>query len=434
MNLKSIRLKVRKKFFKDPSSTVKNIGIMFIATSIINFSNFLYHIIMGRMLGPSEYGILTSIFSLLFIAGALTLTVQTTLTKYTSNYLAEENIPKIKNLFYLITKRLAILTFVIFIIIVIFINKIAAFLKLSSIYPLLVLGIMIMEGSLIAAGRGVIQGAKRFKALGINMILEVALKLGLGIILVYIGLKAGGAIIGFMLATLFSYFCIYIPLWKILKKKNNKDFNDKINLKKFYRDIYLILISTIFITVLSYTDIILVKHFFSSYDTGLYSAAAQIGRIILFFPGAVSIVIFPRLSEKFAKKQDINNTALKSFSIVFAISCFFLIVYYFFPELMVKIIYGDKYLVASELVFKYGIFMTFISLINIQIFYFISVGKFWYLLLFFSAIILQITLIWIYHFNLEIVIWILISVSLLSFLINSLLMFVYNKKINSIKI
>ena len=420
--------KIRNYISKNLNLTAKNIGIMFIATSVVNLINFLYNIVMGRMLGPSEYGVLVSITSLLYISGTIGATVQTTLTKNSSSYLAKGDLNKVRILFYLITKRLFIITVIIFIIILIFINQITAFLKLNSIYPLIFLGIMIVGGSLVAIGKGVLQGIQNFKSLGIISILEVLLKLGLGVILVYIGFKSGGAIFGLMLATLFSYFFILIPLRKILWKKDNKAIDDKINLKKFYKNISLILISTILISILSYIDIVLVKHFFTSYETGQYSAAAQIGRIILFFPGAISIVIFPRLSEKFTKKESVRNTVIKSFAIILAVSVVFLIFYYFFPKLVIGIIYGKQYLLASTLVFKYGIFMTLISMINLQIFYFIAIDKFWYLISLLLVVVLQVFLIWIYHANLDIVIWILVFVSFIFFLVNSMLMFLNIKK------
>jgi len=211
---------------------------------------------------------------------------------------------------------------------------------------------MIIEGSLISIGRGTLQGMKKFKSLGINSVLEVLLKLILGIVLVYFGFKANGAIFGFMLATLISYLFIFPLLRDVLVKRVDRDIDNKVDIKEFYKSIFFILISTVIFSLISYTDIILVKHFFSSSDTGFYSAAAQIGRIILFFPGAVGIVIFPRLSEKYTKKENINITFFKGSAIIALISVGFLTVYYFFPGFLMNLIYGSKYLAASSLIFK----------------------------------------------------------------------------------
>ncbi|GAI49514.1 unnamed protein product, partial [marine sediment metagenome] len=69
MSLYTGRYQIKTFFFKYFNLTAKNIGIVFIATSIVNLINFFYHMTMARLLGPSEYGILTSIISILFITG-----------------------------------------------------------------------------------------------------------------------------------------------------------------------------------------------------------------------------------------------------------------------------------------------------------------------------------------------------------------------------
>ena len=381
---------------------------------------------MGRLLGPSEYGVLTAIISLLFISAAIAGTIQTTVTKYSSIYFSSENIGKIKILFYSITKRILFITFFILIIILIFRQNIASFLNLDSVLPIIFLGIMIVIHGLTAIGRGVLQGAKQFKDLGINIVLEVLFKLGIGVVLIIVGLKASGAVFGFLLATLFSYILIFLPIRKILRKEQTD--NNKIEIKKFYKEISFIMVSTILISLFSYLDINLVKHFFSSYETGQYSAVVQIGRIILFISGAISIVVFPRMSEKFIRNENTKSTILKSFGIVFLISIILLIIYYFFPEFIIKMMYGDEYTPVAYLIFRYGIFMLLISLINLQIYYFISVGKFWYLIFLFFSVIGQLTIINFFHNSLEIVIWILVINATIVFLFNNLLIFAFNKR------
>ena len=383
---------------------------------------------MGRLLGPSEYGIFTSIISLLFITSIITGSIQTTSAKYASIYFAQEDNNKIKIFYNLITKRILVISLIIFVLILVFLNKLRLFLKLDSIYPLIFFLVIVIIGILISINRGTLQGIKRFKSLGINMTFEVILKFILGIILVYFGLKTNGAMLGFMVASILAYLIIFLPLKDILRKGDEDTSIKGIDLKRFYKNISLILLSTIFFSLLAYTDIILVKHFFSSYDTGVYSAAAQIGKIILFFPAAVGVVVFPRLSEKHTKKENTFNTLLKGMAIISFISIIFLIIYFFFPEIVLKIFYGSKFLLASELVFEYGIFMAFVSLISLQIFYFISIGKYWYLIYLFIILVEQITLIWLYHDNLITILIILIINSFVLFLLNLIIIIFYNKK------
>ena len=61
MNLNIIKNKVKGYLFRNLNFTAKSIGIMVIAISIVNLIKFLYNIVMGKMLGSSEYGVLISI-------------------------------------------------------------------------------------------------------------------------------------------------------------------------------------------------------------------------------------------------------------------------------------------------------------------------------------------------------------------------------------
>jgi O-antigen/teichoic acid export membrane protein len=418
----------KKYFSRYFNLTAKNIGIVFIASSIANLINFFYQIIMGRLLGPSEYGVLTTLISLLYVAGAITGTFQTSVTRNISAYNAQNNKYKIKIFFNKVTIRFFALACLIFILIALLLKPITSFLNMESSSPFIILGVVIILGSLISVVIGIIQGMGRFKILGLNSILGTGLKLLLGILFIYLGFKSFGAVLGIMLSMVISYLIITLSINDILRLKIPDNINSSIDLKAFYKSTIMILISTILFTLISYIDIVLVKHFFSSENTGFFSAASQIGRIILFFPGAIGIVIFPRLSEKFEKNESLRGTFLKSFLVLLITSIFFLILYFFFPELITRIMYGSSFINAtSKLILLYGLFMTIISFINLQILYFISIKKFWYLIYLFIFIVVEIVLIFNYHDTLRMVLWIEIVTSGVVLLINIFVMLILSK-------
>lgn len=409
--------------------------IMFIFTSGVNVINFAYHIVMGRILGPSEYSIVALIISIFIISTSITSTVQTAAAKYSSVYFIENNSSKIRNLFLELTKGVLIVTFIIFIIILIFIKEIQFFLKINSIKQIILLGLMIIFGSQLSIGRGILQGIKKFVHLGINQVVENLLKFIFGIILVYLGLKSNGAALGILLGLLFAFLLVLLPIKGIITRKIINNRNDifeksKIDIKEFYRNILLILAITIVFSFFSYSDIILVKHFFSANEAGYYSAAIQIGKIILFFPMAVGIVILPRLSEKKAKKEKLLSTVINGLLLITAISFLLLIFYYFYSETIVKLMFGIQYLQASNLVFKYGLFMALISLINLETYYFIITDKFIYLILLIFFLIEQFTMIFIFHNSLSIIIFILLINATVLFFISLFLIFYFERKQN----
>ena len=389
---------------------------------------------MGRVLGPSGYGELTTLISLLFISGAITGTFQISVTRYISAYNAHNNVYKIKNFFIKITIRFFILSCVIFIILLLLLKPIAFFLNMQSALPLIILGVIIVQGSLSSVITGVIQGMGRFKALGLNSILGTSLKLVLGIFFIYLGFESFGAVIGIMLSALIAYLIFFLSIKDILRLKIPNNIDSSIDTKNFYRSTIMILISTVLITLISYFDIVLVKHFFSPENTGYFAAASQIGRIILFFPGAIGIVIFPRFTEKFEKNEGLRSTFLKSFFILLVSSIFFLVIYFFFPEIITRIMYGTVFVNdSSKLIFLYGLFMALIGFINLQILYFISMKKYWYLIYLFTLFIVEIILIFKYHNTVISILWIEILISSLIFFVNTIMMLILSNRRRIIK-
>ena len=157
--------------------------------------------------------------------------------------------------------------------------------------------------------------------------------------------------------------------------------------------------------------------------------------MILFFPGAIGIVVFARLSEKFEKKESLRITFLKSFLILLVSSMFFLLLYFFFPELIIRILFGASFVDnTSKLIFLYGLLMMIIGFINLQILYFISIKYFWYLIYFFIFISIEIILIFNYHSTLKMVLCIEIITSSVVFLINIFIMLSLSKILRNSKI
>ena len=195
----------------------------------------------------------------------------------------------------------------------------------------------------------------------------------------------------------------------------------------FRRSIFYTITMTVVFAIISYSDIVLVKHFFLPLESGYYSAINQIGKIILFSPMAIGMVILPRLSEKKVKKKKLLNTILKGLLLVSITSFLFLIFYFFYSENIVSLMFGKEYISASSMVFNYGLFMTFIALISLQLYYFIVMDKFIYLIILLFFLVEQITMLFFFHSSLNVIILILLINSIVLFSLSLFLIFYYER-------
>jgi len=127
------------------------------------------------------------------------------------------------------------------------------------------------------------------------------LKLGMGYFLVKAGYSYIGAILGIIIADLATYFFSLLPLKFVFRYKQEKSpfiLGDALSYG------FPALLTVAGLTSLYTSDVILVKHFFSSYEAGLYSALGMMGKIIFFASSAITTAMFPIAAEKYAQKKN----------------------------------------------------------------------------------------------------------------------------------
>ncbi|KKK60492.1 hypothetical protein LCGC14_3023830, partial [marine sediment metagenome] len=234
------------------------------------------------------------------------------------------------------------------------------------------------------------------------------LRLIFGVLLVYLGFKASGAIAASTLAGIISFLLILVPLKFLFNKKGKPVDFDSSEIYKFF---WPVLITILCFTILINVDVIFVKHFFSPKQAGYYSAASLMGKIVLFFPASFAMVMFSKTSELHAQNEQSSHVLKKSLLLVGLMCVAITIGYFVFPSFLISIIYGQKYLASAKWLGLFGIAMCMFSLINILIHYYLSVQKLRFIPILVGATILQVGVLWFVPFNPTQIIYVLIGIS-----------------------
>jgi len=377
--------------YSKDNSLIRDSIILFSATMILNLTGFVFHFFMGRALGPSSYGVLGALWSLLYILIVPTVTIQNTLSKFTSELKAEKEYGKIK---YLTTYTLKLFTLlaVLGLIFYLLLSKyIAAFLHIP-LTPVIIFGAFFVFAILLPVSRGIIQGLQWFKTLGVNMSFEGFAKLAFGVILVLFGLEVNGAALSVFLAFLFSFLITYFPLRRLSKYKS-----EKYSLNGLYKYFIPMFIALLVLTSFYSIDVLLVKHFFDSVIAGKYAAMSLVGKTIFFATIAISYVMFPKVSELNKQKKYTKNLLIKSLLLVLAIGVPMTFIYSLFPELVINIFFGEEYLDIANILWRFSLFILFFSLTYTVVMYNLSIDKLKSLSLLFLFALAETALIWKYH-------------------------------------
>jgi len=403
----------------------KHVGFVFIASMVVNLCNYLFHIFMSRSLGPIDYGVLVSLFSVLMIISVPAGVLQTVTTRYVSNFKAKGELAKIKVLVRQLLTRASLFAVAGFVLFILLSGYIASFLHISSRLPIVLVGVAVVLGIICPVLLGTLLGLQKFFYFGTDMVIGGIGKLFFGILLVYMGLKVNGALLGLAMGSLAAFLFAVFPL----RRQFSSDQTDcNFSLSPIYGYFFPVAIMLLCFMLLTNIDLILVKHFFDSSQAGHYAAASIVAKIILFLPGAIAMVMFPKTSELHALSKESKPVLKKSLLYTTVLSGGVLLLYLTIPSLIVKSLFGSQYIPTIPLIGIFGLAMLFFSLTNILLFYQISVHQLKFLKILVVATIVEVALIFLFHRSLIQVILILAVVSLSLFLLNSYYVFALAEK------
>lgn len=195
---------------------------LFILINLANLLNYVFHFSMARMLGPADYGILAVLMSLVYFTLVPAEAMQTIITKYTTKLNIKKEYGKIKSLLYKSLKKEFVIGIVLFILFIPVAFVLSWLLKID-VALLLLTAVILFYMLSIPLVRGILQGRKNFTELGLNMVFESSSKVVLSIILVFIGFKVYGAIIGTLIACLLAFIFSFFFIKKIISSKKQED-------------------------------------------------------------------------------------------------------------------------------------------------------------------------------------------------------------------
>jgi O-antigen/teichoic acid export membrane protein len=153
--------------------------------------------------------------------------------------------------------------------------------------------------------------------------------------------------------------------------------------------------------IINNSDILMVKHYFDSEQAGLYASLALIGRVVYFVAWMFVMLLLPKVVQLKKDGFDTLPILLKYVSYIVCLSTIIVFGTFLYPEFVVRMMFGEKYLPIAFLLWKYALATSIFAVANIFAYYFLSINK--YVPVIISAVLglTQIVLIVLYHNSLE---------------------------------
>ena len=407
-----------KKLFKD--DLIQHTAIVFLGTTLAGVCSLLYHLVSVRLLTPEDYGALNALISLMMFAPMAISPLGTVLPRFFTEYITKKDFTTLRFVLSKLAKRLIIAAVLIFILLLLGSSFLADFLKTKSIYVIAV-AVIISFSFISLLFLPLFQSFQRFKLFSFIGFTSAFSKLIVGALLMFLGWGIVGGLSGFFASHIVIILISLLFMPGIFKEKIGST-NTVANLSKslvpIYKYCFPVSIVMISFTILTSVDVILVKHFFSPLDAGYYSIAQMVGKIALFLPSALAIVILPKSTKAYVSNIQPHKFLYKSLFIGGACCFVFIAFSLLFPDLLLNVLTGKLNPVSRGLVGLFSIAMSFYALCWIIINFLLATHNLRFVLPLFIISILEALSIYFYHTSLTLILWILLTYSIIAFLVN----------------
>lgn len=411
----SLRVSTLKEVLASPT------GYLVITTTIGYAFGYLYLVFMGRALGPQVFGVLGSLVAIFYIACLVGQALREAIASNIAERKAQDGEAAAIAMFKKLGVRIALLCLLPTLGLIAASGQIASFFHLTSVTPVLILAFALFTALILDILLGLLQGLQMFKGLGIaGYVISQGLKLIFGVAFVWAGWSLNGAMGALLASTALAIGVTLAYRWRQLTARTSEEVY-RTNLGSVIAPA---LILAVFMAVPTSVDVILVTHFFSATDAGLYNAVATLGKVVMFLPMAVSFVLLPRAIERHTSGLSTKNILLQSLFYALVLSGGVTILYWFASDPIIKLFFGATYIEAGKLIGWYGLAMLFFSLNFVLIHYSLAIRKVGPMLLAATITLCQVAAMVLMHQSLSQVILILLFGNLLILLCNLILLVV----------
>jgi O-antigen/teichoic acid export membrane protein len=346
-----------------------------------NFFHYLFQIIVARSLPAADYGIFNALTSFSLMVLAPLSVIPVIIIRYTIR-LSTNQLEQVKMLLWKFFQASFLIGIALLIIGLLTLPWLKTYLNISSNLPILITIVTTLLSLFLPIFLSTLQGLHRLIAYSWTgtggAIIRVILAL---ILVVWLNGDVNSALLTGLITTgIMLGVCLWLlrdVLQQPLVPLPPGIFREMVR--------YAIPV-TIFTMLSSYTynlDLVLVQHYLPE-DSGHYATAAILGKIALFVPGVLGIVLFPEAARNQEEGKENPRFLWITLWATALLGGGVALVFNLFPEMIISLLFGKQYVESAPLLQIISIAMALLALSNVIFTY--NLAHFRYGFLWFLAI------------------------------------------------
>lgn len=310
------------------------------AATVVNIANFAFFGLVGHVLRPSAYGAAVALLNVVSIAAIPLNALQAAVVHETVLQSPDRVLPD--------TRRAAIgfaLTSLCVTAALAVASPVAArFFGLSSVVPMLLLALWFAPSISSSLYDGLLIGTLRWRPVALSLVAGAAVRVGVALLMGVVAPSIDSPIVATLLNALVTLAVVLYALAAGHERARRPA------LRLPLRAVLPTIGALTGYSALVAADAILARHVLAPSAAGNYAAAVTVGRIALFVPMTVTVVVFPRFVAHRGRGPGARRLLLVSLAAVLALGFVTAGALTMLSHLFVDVLFGDRYAKAESLI------------------------------------------------------------------------------------
>jgi O-antigen/teichoic acid export membrane protein len=372
-------------------------GVVIVTAGMLtgSFFSYLLQFFLGRMLSVEDYGTFNALLSLSYIIGVPSTVLGTAAIKVSSEMFAKEKHEELTALFWRLTKYFFILGLFLFGAMALLRNVLSEILNISDAYLFISYGLFLGLSYLVVTPAAYLQGMLRFGAFSFYTVVNSVLRFTFPVILVYLGFRVGGVFWGMIDGLLVAFVITLLILRKNFVKY------DEVNLSPALKRLLMFSLPVLLVNtglmLLNNLDMVLVKRYFDPTLSGYYAGAVTLGKILLFGTITIVVIMFPKISALYTKKESYTNIFRELLFLQILLVLGGVLFYVLFPGFITTLFFGERFAHSISYIPPYAIFIGLYVLVRFMVMFFLAIEKTKVAFFLIPAAVIQLILISLFH-------------------------------------
>lgn len=327
-----------------------------VAIMVMNIATYSFQMMAARILGPAQYGGVASLMALLLVVAVAQLGLQATAARRISA--TPDHVTQIEQVILRVTYRAAM---VLGLLLLLAAPLVWTILRLDSVVPALLVAAAAIPMTVVGGQTGILQGERRWLALGAMYVMMGLPRLVLGGAFMAIRPTEGAAMAAVALS-----MCLPVALgWFLLRHPRDEGEHSAQNeLRPTLREAAVNSTALLAFFVLSNADIVIARNTLDSHDAGLYAGGLILTKAVLFLPQFVVVVAFPSMSTVEERKRALQ----RSLALVAGAGTGAVLAAWVLSDVAMIFIGGEEYADVQSRLWMFAILGTLLSMLQLLVY------------------------------------------------------------------